>query len=226
MEMPGNWTMSMAWMRMAGQTWVDAAASFLGMWSTMMVAMMMPSVVPTLLRYQQFLAGVPGGIKGAGPGWLSGVSGLAYFLVWTLSGVLVYPLGVALCSLAMGVPALARTIPSLVGLSLIVAGAVQCSAWKARQLARCRTTPGIACDRRATARDAWAFGWRLGLRCCRCCAPQTAVLLAIGLMDLTTMGLVTVAVSLERLSRRGARLAQGIGAVEMVAGSILLLRAW
>ena len=30
MPMPGGWTMSMAWMRMPGQTWLGAAASFLG----------------------------------------------------------------------------------------------------------------------------------------------------------------------------------------------------
>src|SRR5207253_1039097 len=36
MPMPGGWTMSMAWMRMSGQTWPGAAASFLGMWVVMM----------------------------------------------------------------------------------------------------------------------------------------------------------------------------------------------
>jgi len=36
MPMPGGWTMSMAWMRMPGQTWPGAAASFLGMWVVMM----------------------------------------------------------------------------------------------------------------------------------------------------------------------------------------------
>jgi predicted metal-binding membrane protein len=46
MPMPGDWTMSMAWMRMPGQTWPGAAASFLGMWVVMMVAMMLPSLVP------------------------------------------------------------------------------------------------------------------------------------------------------------------------------------
>jgi len=30
--MPGGWTMSMAWVRMPGQSWPVAAASFLGMW--------------------------------------------------------------------------------------------------------------------------------------------------------------------------------------------------
>jgi predicted metal-binding membrane protein len=46
MPMPGGWTMSMAWMRMPGQTWTGVAASFLGMWVVMMVAMMLPSFVP------------------------------------------------------------------------------------------------------------------------------------------------------------------------------------
>src|SRR5215510_11936036 len=53
MPMPGDWTMSMVWMRMPGQTWAGAAASFLAMWVVMMVAMMLPSLVPMLLRYRQ-----------------------------------------------------------------------------------------------------------------------------------------------------------------------------
>src|SRR5438094_865007 len=53
MPMPGGWTMSMAWMRMAGQTWAGATASFVGMWVVMMVAMMLPSLVPMLARYRR-----------------------------------------------------------------------------------------------------------------------------------------------------------------------------
>src|ERR1044072_820209 len=41
MTMPGGWTMSTTWMRMPGQTWPGLAASFLGMWVVMMVAMML-----------------------------------------------------------------------------------------------------------------------------------------------------------------------------------------
>src|ERR687898_1880971 len=53
MRMPGGWTMSMAWMRMPGQTWPGAAASFLVMWVVMMVAMMLPSLTPMLWRYRR-----------------------------------------------------------------------------------------------------------------------------------------------------------------------------
>src|SRR5258705_12466153 len=57
MPMPGGWTMSMVWMRMPGQTWPGAAASFLGMWVVMMVPMMLPSLVPMLWRYRLAVAG-------------------------------------------------------------------------------------------------------------------------------------------------------------------------
>ena len=42
MPMSGGWAMSMAWMRMPGQTWAGAAAAYLGMWFVMMLAMMLP----------------------------------------------------------------------------------------------------------------------------------------------------------------------------------------
>jgi predicted metal-binding membrane protein len=53
MPMPGAWMMSMAWMRMCGQTWPGAAAAFIRMWVVMMVAMMLPSLGPMLWRYRE-----------------------------------------------------------------------------------------------------------------------------------------------------------------------------
>jgi len=83
MPMPGGWTMSMAWMRMPGQTWPVAAASFLGMWVVMMVAMMLPSLVPMLWRYRQAV-GRTGETR---LGWLTALVGVGYFLVWTVFGM-------------------------------------------------------------------------------------------------------------------------------------------
>jgi predicted metal-binding membrane protein len=81
MPMPGGWTMSMAWMRMPGQTWPGAAASFLGMWIVMMVAMMLPSLVPMLWRYRQAV-GRTGETRLA---WLTALVGAGYFskIDWT-----------------------------------------------------------------------------------------------------------------------------------------------
>src|SRR5437016_10191698 len=78
MPMPGGWTMSMAWMRMPGQTWPGAATSFLGMWIVMMAAMMLPSLVPMLWRYRQAV----GRTGEARLGWLTALVGVGYFFVW------------------------------------------------------------------------------------------------------------------------------------------------
>src|SRR5205823_13781036 len=83
MPMPGGWTMSMAWMRMPGQTWPLAAASFLAMWVVMMVAMMLPSLVPMLLRYRHAV-GRTGDTR---LGWLTALVSAGYFFVWTVFGM-------------------------------------------------------------------------------------------------------------------------------------------
>jgi predicted metal-binding membrane protein len=90
--MPGGWATSMAWMRMPGQTWPGAAASFLGMWAVMIVAMMLPSLVPMLWRYRR-AAGRTGAAR-LGP--LTALVGVGYFAVWTALGMAAFPLGVAL----------------------------------------------------------------------------------------------------------------------------------
>ncbi len=138
MPMPGGWTMLMAWMRMPGQTWPGAAASFLGMWVLMMVAMMLPSLVPMLWRYRQAV-GRTGETRLAR---LTALVGVGYFFVWTVFGMAAFPLGVALAAVAMQRPALARAVPIAVGVGVLIAGALQFTAWKAHHLAGCREAPG------------------------------------------------------------------------------------
>ena len=53
-------------------TWAGAVATFLGMWDVMMVAMMMPALIPMLSRYRQ--AVVASGEAPARLGPLSGGS--------------------------------------------------------------------------------------------------------------------------------------------------------
>ncbi len=221
MPMAGGWTMSMAWMRMPGETWPDAAASFLGMWVAMMVAMMLPSLAPILWRYREAL-----GRAGARHcGRLTAVAGLGYFMVWSVFGMAAFAAGAALATVAMQQPAVARAIPIAVGGVVLIAGAIQFTAWKARHLACCREAPG---GRRLVASDAgtaWRYGLRLGLHCGYCCAGMTAILLVIGVMDLRAMAVVTAAITVERLAPAGERVARGIGAVVVVAGLLLIGRA-
>src|SRR5690349_14583747 len=103
MPMPGGWTMSMAWMRMPGQTWTGAAASFLGMWVVMMIAMMLPPLLPMLQRYRGAV-----GRTGAPLARLTALAAAGYFLVWTVFGMVAFLLGDALAIVEMQQPALSR----------------------------------------------------------------------------------------------------------------------
>ena len=97
MPMRGSWTMAMAWMRLPGQTWPGAAVSFLGIWVMMMVAMMLPSLVPMLWRYRQAV----GSTGETRLGRLTALVGVGYFFVWTVFGMGAFPLGVALAAVEM-----------------------------------------------------------------------------------------------------------------------------
>jgi predicted metal-binding membrane protein len=213
--------MSMAWMRMPGQTWPGAAASFLGMWAAMMVAMMLPSLLPMLWRYRQAV-GRPGETR---RGRLTTLVGAGYFFVWTVVGMAAFPLGVALAAVEMEQPALARAVPIAVGFVVLIAGALQFTAWKARRLACCREAPGRGRRLPADAATAWRHGLRLGLHCSTCCAGLTAILLVIGVMNLHAMAVVAAAITLERLAPAGERVAQVTGAVAVGAGLFLIARA-
>ena len=221
MPMPGGWTMSMAWMRMPGQTWPGAAASFLGMWIVMMAAMKLPSLVPMLWRYRQAVATT----GEARLGWLTALVGIGYFSVWTVFGMAAFPLGVALAMIEMQHPALARAVPIAVGVVVLMAGSLQLTAWKARHLACCREAPGRGRTLPADAGTAWRHGLRFGLHCSHCCVGLMAILLVIGVMDLRAMAVVAAAITVERLAPAGERVARAIGAVVVGAGLFLIARA-
>jgi predicted metal-binding membrane protein len=246
MPMPGGWTMSMAWMRMPGQTWAGAAASLLGMWIVMMVAMMLPSLVPMLWRYREAVASA----AETRLGLLTALVAVGYFCVWTLVGMVAFPLGFALAEAAMQHPALSRAVPIAVGVIVLIAGAGQFTTWKAHHLACCREASACArgyprelrrdlavaafgrgggTERRlrlpADAGTAWRHGVRLGLHCSYCSAGLTAILLVMGVMDLPVMAVVTTAITAERLAPAGERVARAIGVIVVCAGVLLLARA-
>jgi predicted metal-binding membrane protein len=221
MAMPGGWTMSMVWMRMPGQTWAAAAASFLGMWVVMTVAMMLPSLTPMLWRYRQAVART--GERRLGR--LTALVGVGYFVVWSVVGAAAFPLGVALAATTMQEPALARAVPFVVAAVVLIAGALQFTTWKAHHLACCRKAPGRGRTVPADAGSAWRHGLRLGLHCSSCCAGLTASLLVVGVMDLRAMAAVTAAITVERLAPAGERVARAIGAVAVGAGLVLIVRA-
>lgn len=218
MDMAGGWTMSMAWMRMPGQGWLDFAGIFLGMWAVMMLAMMMPVAVPMLARYRRAMRARNVDVLTA---WVAG----GYFAVWMSSGVVLFPLGVLFAEWTMQSPAVSRAVPVLGALAILAAGASQFTAWKLRLLDCCRHSIDCSRDTEPNYRAARRHGLKIGLRCVRCCAALTAVLLVIGVMDLRAMALVTLAISAERLTPANLRAAHAIGAILLLAGACAMFDA-
>jgi predicted metal-binding membrane protein len=221
MPMPGGWTMSMAWMLMPGQTWLGAAASFLGMWIVMMVAMMLPSLTAMLWRYRQTVERT----SEARLSLLTTLVGIGYFSVWTLIGTAAFPIGVALATIEMELPMLARAVPIATGVVVVIAGLLQFTAWKAHHVACCRIGSIDGRTLPANANTAWQHGVHLGLHCSYCCAGLTVILLVIGVMDLRAMAAVTAAITAERLAPAGEQVARAIGAAAVGTGLFLIGRA-
>jgi predicted metal-binding membrane protein len=234
MPMPGGWTLSMAWMRMPGQSWSGTAASFVSMWLSMMVAMMLPSLAPMLWRYRE-AAGRAGGAR-LGP--LTVVTGtavmaVAYFLVWTVFGAAVFFGGAVLAVILMREPAAARAAPVAGGVLVLIAGLLQFTSWKLRHLACCRQLPVPTAAANADAAvgvvasilAACRHGLRLGFHCVHCCLGLTFSLLSIGMMNLPAMVMVAVALAAERLAPAGERVARRIGVIVISLGLLLIARA-
>ncbi|MEO9249662.1 MAG: DUF2182 domain-containing protein [Gemmatimonadaceae bacterium] len=196
MPMPGGWTLSMVWILSADQSWRGAAASFVAAWIVMMVAMMLPSFVPALASYRR---GVPAASMSRSAA-LTMLVGIGYFATWAVVGAVVYPLGAGVTSAELRWPMLARSAPIAIAIVVLLAGCAQFSAWKSRQLRRCRDTSRCGQSLRFDARSALRHGARLGVHCALCCANFMIVLLVVGVMDLRTMAAVTIAITVERLA--------------------------
>jgi predicted metal-binding membrane protein len=221
MQMPGGWTMSMMWMRMQTQTWSGAAATFLGMWIVMMMAMMLPALVLMLRQYRE----VVGWSNEPRLGRLTVLVGIAYFVVWTAFGIAAFALGVASAAIAMQYPSLSRGVPVAAGVVVLIAGFVQFTPWKTRHLACCKEVPDPERMLPATALTAIQHGLRLGLHCSLCCAGLMSILLAMGVMNLGAMVAITAVITIERLAPVGERIEHAIGAIVVGTGMFLIAQA-
>jgi hypothetical protein len=165
LPMRGGWSLSMHWLAMCGRNAPAQMAAWLGMWSTMMVAMMLPAVAPNLWRYR--CAAMHAGATH--PTALTVCMGVGYLLVWIAMGAVISVLGTTLATGLLERLTLARAAPLAMGAVLMLAGALQCTAWKARQLTHCRHWPASAGVSPAHFRSAWRAGLSLGCHCISSC---------------------------------------------------------
>ena len=96
--------------------------------------------------------------------------GRGYLFVWTVLGAIVFAGGAALAQAALQLPAVAHAVPMSMAMTVLLAGAFQFTAWKARHLAYFRPAAAAHLMLPAHAGSAWRYGVWLGLHCSRACA--------------------------------------------------------
>jgi len=182
---------------MPGHAHGASVAAFVGAWTLMMIPMMLPSLAPVLVRATRPV-----------------VVALAYYAVWAAVGVAVHVGGRV-------VGPVVPPAPWVSGVVVLLAGALQFTRWKRRALAQCHVVAAGGCPTGSVVAE-WRHGLRLGIACVRSCAGPTAVLVALGAMELRVMTAVAVAITAERLARRPVVAARIAGAVALGAGVGLL----
>jgi predicted metal-binding membrane protein len=224
MPMPGGWSMSSAWMPMAGQSSLSAAIMFLAMWEAMMIAMMLPSVLPMLLLFRRVMLVRR---QQQRPATSSVYFAGGYFFVWLAFGVIAYLLGKGIIDLTMKSTWLARLIPFGVGATLVMAGAWQLSGWKLRCLGHCQSPFSLLAHGWHEGRSgALEMGVRHGANCAACCWALMAIQLVVGVMNLPLMLAIALVIFFEKVWRYGALLARTVGAAALIGGLVLAIAHW
>ncbi len=219
MEMHGNWTMSMMWMKMPEHTWPVSFGIFLLMWLAMMVAMMLPSAVPMLQNFREPLA-AEGNIHA---GIATALVACGYFIVWIAFGIVVYLIGVSYAFAAMRWQQISSVAPILAGALLIVAGVFQLTRWKMAALYHCRDPHCGMIEKHNQAWAAWIHGLQQGVFCGICCAGLMLALVALGAMNPFVMLIVAAAIAAEKLLPKPKPVVHITGILIIVAGIILVL---
>ena len=196
----------------------ESALLFLTMWGVMMVAMMLPSLMPMLIDYRRRSGVLPVTRLDHLTCWVS----LGYFAVWIAVGVLVY-FGTLLADVATRLEWVRRCMPITTGLIVTAAGFIQVSSYKMNQLRCCRVR-----SYRAVPSAPWGateHGIGLGLACFLGCFNLMAVLLAAGLMNLKAMVALTAAIGIERIRSIPVFAAWLTGALIIAIGMFMIVHA-
>jgi len=190
-------------------------ASFVGVWTLMMSAMMLPSVTPTASLYARtVVASRPARIAGLVAGYLG---------VWAVAGLPAYGLARMIDWLADAHPTAVRVLAVAVFASC---GVYQLSSLKDKCLAQCRSPIALLLrygSYRGRFRDVRA-GAHHGGYCLGCCWSLMAVLIVLGTMNVLAMAGLAGVVLAERVTDHGRLIGQlaGFAAIALAVATIWL----
>ncbi len=184
---------------------LGALGWFLGVWVTMMVAMMLPAAAPAVVMFASLRRSLHTALF---------VSG--YLAAWTIYGLGAY---VAYRGLRYSAPSFLAWDdggPLVAGAALVAAGLYQLAPLKTACLRHCRSPLHFLLRSRPGALGSARTGLAHGAYCVGCCTGLMLALFALGVMSLVWMAAVAVAILVEKAAPRGAAFAR-LFAVALVA---------
>ena len=196
--------------------------AFLGVWLVMMAAMMLPSVTPVAVLWTRVIGGGSAGVARAAR--MSLFLG-GYLLVWTVFGLVAYPVLAGASRLLAASPAAAQWLGVAI---FIVAGGYQLTSWKDWCLGRCRSPVGALmyyAGFRGRGRDL-RVGLHHGATCAGCCWGLMIVLVAVGVMNLAVMAALAAVILAEKLWRYGRPFGRAVGVVLVAVGVLAIWFPW
>lgn len=206
--------------QMMGLTMGMSAALFIAIWMVMMIAMMFPTAAPMILMFRAVYAGKRQREQAFVPTWVF-VS--AYLIVWTLCGVVAYPLALGIERLVGQSMWLMENAPRLAGGVLLLAGLYQLSPLKHICLSKCRTPLQFILT---SWHDGYGGAFRMGLEhgtyCLGCCWFLFVILFPLGIMNIAVMALLTVLIYAEKALPIGRQISQIAGAALIVYGALVI----
>lgn len=185
---------------------------FLSGWTVMMIAMMLPAMLPLVLLYRR-LSQKRAGLLQAFTGTTALLIG--YLGIWTLAGLPVYAYERAV----VDVHAIKALLP---GLLLIAGGVYQFTALKHGCHTRCSHPLSFLMQQwRPGSTGALRLGVLHGIDCLGCCAGLMVGLVALGMMNLALMLSAAVVVFIEKTVPGAHRMAHPLGVLMVAAGIAL-----
>ena len=207
----------MSGMDMGPGTNLGGVGWFVGIWVTMMAAMMLPSVAPMVLLFDRVSAEKARRDLPYVPTWIFAAS---YFAVWTVYGLAAYGLYRGVRALEVGFLDWDRGGPYVAGGLVALAGIYELTPLKGVCLRHCRSPMHFVLGGwRDGISGAVRMGAEHGAYCVGCCWGLMVVLFALGVMSLFWMAAVAALIFAQKVLPYGDRLAR-VFAVGFVAVGI------
>jgi predicted metal-binding membrane protein len=182
---------------------------YVGVWVTMMAAMMLPAVAPVAQLVARTHARQAKGRIAAAVDTTFFLA--AYLAVWTGFGLAAYAAYRAVAALEDGTLAWDRLGPWVAGGAVAAAGLYQLTPLKRVCLRHCRTPVHfLLTSWRAGRLGALRMGAAHAVYCVGCCAGLMLVLFAVGVMSLFWMTAVAAVIFAEKVVPHGERVARGV----------------